>query len=277
MNTYIKRRYLVGLVFIVLLPATFMISKVQGDDYIEIFSQGTRVQGIYPEHVCASAKPGTLEYIFMDLEAMTSSLPDFDRVRMSFQQGEVSLRVDRYRMDWSVDGSLAWHGWIKDEWGSVLLSVFEDSVFGLIECMQGVYKIVPASGGGYWLYEVDFSNTWITDDDAPEPPAQLLAYEDTCEKDDDMEASIEAYPEATTVLKILVCYTKGFKKAYPGIQLNAQINYLIGVANTAHDNSGLKHKWELAKKKKVNYKDEGDLGIALRVTCPPDIDPADEL
>lgn len=260
MNTYIKRRYLVGLLLIVLLPATFMISKVQGDDYTEIFNQGIRVQGLYPEHVCASAKPGTLEYIHMDLEAVTSAAPDFDRVRMSFQQGKVSLRVDRYKMRWSIDGSLAWHGWIKDEWGSVLLSVYEDSVFGLIECMQGVYKIVPAYGGGYWLYEVDFSNVFrTTENDTIVPPMPLPAYEE----EDDAESEAGITPQATTVLRLLICYTKGFKQAYPGSQLNAQINFLIGVFNTTNDNSGLKLEAKLAKKKKVNYTDEGSLNTAL--------------
>ena len=259
MNNYIKRRYLVGFLLVVLLPATFMITKVQGDDYIEILSQGIRVQGVYPEHVCASAKPGTLEHIYMDLEAVASAAPDCDRVRMSFQQGRVSLRVDRYKMRWSIDGSLAWHGWIKDEWGSVLLSVFEDSVFGRIECMQGVYKIVPADGGGYWIYEVDFSNAFrTTENDALVPPLPLPAYEEQ----DEVETE-EATPQATTVLRLLICYTKGFAQAYPGSQLNAQINFLIATFNTTNDNSGLKLEVKLAKKKKVNYTDEGSLNTAL--------------
>jgi len=82
------------------------------------------------------------------------------------------------------------------------------------------------------------------------------------EEEDDVEAE-GATPQATTVLRLLICYTKGFAQAYPGSQLSAKINFLIATFNTTNDNSGLKLTVKLAKKKKVNYTDEGSLNKAL--------------
>jgi len=158
-------------------------------------------------------------------------------------------------MVWAEDGSLAWYGRIEDDGGSVLLSVYEDAVFGRIESMLGIYKIEPAKNGLYWIYEVDSSKAFKSDDGGilPSEPYEIFG----------VEEDEEAVTAAKTTVTALILYTKGFKAAYPGAQLNAQVNFLVGVANTSYNNSKVRLQLKVVKKTKRNYTDEGDLLDAL--------------
>jgi len=159
-------------------------------------------------------------------------------------------------MVWAEDGSLAWYGRIEDDGGSVVLSVYENAVFGLIESMLGVYKIEPDQNGSYWIYEVDFSKAAKFDDGGVLPTEPYEIY--------GVEEDVDAVTAAKTTVTVLVVYTKGFKKAYPGAQLNAQINFLIGVANTSFNNSKVQLQLRLVGKKKRNYSDDKDFFTALQ-------------
>ncbi len=253
MKIALKTRLQISTVFTIFLLIVFMPPGARGDyyNYVEIFSPAMVGQEDHPERITSAAVPGSMELINIALGAVTSPAEKFKHVRLSFRQGALSLSVHRYDMVWADDGSLAWYGRIEEDGGSVLFSVFEDAVFGLIESVLGVYKIEPAGNGSYWIYEVDFSKADKFDAGGIVPPVPYEIF--------GVEEDEEAEVAAKTTVTILVIYTNGFKAAYPGAQLNAQINFLIGVTNTSYNNSKVKLQLKVVRKKKRRYTDEGTL------------------
>jgi len=219
----------------------------QTGEYVELFSNAATAREPIPASILGIAMPGSVERLDIDLEALRSSSSDFRKVRMTFGQGLVSLRVVRDKTEWSNDRAFSWFGKIENDGSSVLLSIHRDAVFGRIETGAGVYKIEPARGG-YWLYQLDFSKEAKLDDGGVEPPVPY----DISRADDRV-----VQKSAETTLNVFVVYTKGFKKAYPGSQLRAQIDLLINTANLAYNNSNVPLKLKVVGRKKRNYPDGG--------------------
>ncbi len=236
------------------LPGTRAAVQAQGAEYVELFSPAAASRQAAPADILGVAMPGSVERIEIDLAALRSPADTFLRMRMTFGQGAHSLNVVRDEMEWTDDRTLSWFGSVEEGGGSVLFSVHRRAVYGSIETGAGAYRIEPAAGGGYWLYQLDLSKEAQIDDGGVEPP---VPYEVRT-----VDASLSER-SAKTTLTVLVIYTNGFKKTYPGAHLNAQVNQLIQWANQALSNSKVPMKLKVVAKKKRKYTDGGELTPVL--------------
>ena len=222
--------------------------QAQYAEYVELFSPAAASREPAPLDILGAAMPGSVERIEIDLAALRSPAAESGRVQMTFGRGAVSLKVERDDTEWSDDRTLSWFGKIEDGGGSVLFSVHRDAVYGSIETGTGAYRIEPAKGSGYWLYQLDSSKEAQIDDGG----ARLRVPSGVHTADDSFRKKA-----AKTTLTVLVIYTKGFKKKYPGAALKAQVNLLIQWANLAYKNSKVPLKLEVVGRKKRNYPDGG--------------------
>ena len=228
--------------------------QAQNAEYVELFSPAAASREPAPPDILGAAMPGSVERIEIDLAALRSPAAESGRVQMTFGRGAVSLKVERDGTEWSDDRTLSWFGKIENGGGSVLLSIHRDAVYGSIETGAGAYRIEPAEGSGYWLYQLDSSKEAQIDDGGARLPVPSGVHT----ADDSFRKKA-----AKTTLTVLVIYTRGFKKKHPGAALKAQVNLLIQWANQALSNSKVPMKLKVVAMKKRKYTDGGDLSTAL--------------
>ncbi len=196
------------------------------------------------------------EKIIINFAPLKDKSKKYRRVRLDFLGHSVTARRTKYRP--GLHGSTAWSGKPEGMAGAVILSVCGNVLFGRIEMGGEAYKIEPVTGTNiHRVFKLDPDEAEHIDEGGL-IPSEYDASENAPRVSEPSRATDDG-----SVVDVLVLYTDDFAGVYQGDALTAQINYLIGVANTSYSNSKISLTARVVGTKKVNYKDEGDLDDAL--------------
>jgi len=171
--------------------------------------------------------------------------------------------VERQRIERGTGNGVVWHGKPTEGSGTIILSTAGEVVIGRIELGTTVYKVKPVNGGDvHVIYQLDPSKELPLENDYLIPPA-------TPENLNKIPSSKKAVAtrgaDDGTIVDVLIVYTTGFAAANPGSALDAQINFVVGVANASYTNSGIALRARVVRKEEVAYADGGTLPLdALR-------------
>ncbi|MEP9412142.1 MAG: Ig-like domain-containing protein [Candidatus Brocadia sp.] len=178
------------------------------------------------------------------------------RIRIDFLNQSIIAR--RLKFVPGPKGSFAWIGKPENITGSVILSVCDDTLFGLIELREETYKIEPVRGTNtHRIFRLDLYESAPVDYGGVIPPEYEL------QGKTGIMPYISQGRDDGTFFDVFVLYTKGFAEAYPGDELYAQISYLMGVANTCYSNSVVNLTARVVGLREVDYTDGGMLADAL--------------
>jgi hypothetical protein len=221
---------------------------------IPVFS-GTSLPGTRADVPALGAK----QTVAIMIAPLRSGKDTDSRLRFDFLGR--SVIVERQRLELGSGNGVVWHGRPIDEPGTVILSTAGKVVFGRIELGTKVYKIEPiGSGDVHIIYEIDPSKEQPLGNDALVPPGKPDS------KIDQSAATTKVTSRGAddgSLVDLLVLYTDGFALKYPGDQLDAQINFIVGVANTSYTNSQIGLRARVVRREQVSYTDGGDLGTPL--------------
>lgn len=241
--------------FMVLVVCLLFAGFNAGPEAVDLFVPLAVGPAGVPADIAGVALRGTVERMKVDFPALEYGPAAAERVRISLRGGKVSVLADRRDLRRSIDDTATWYGKTAAGNGSLVFSTYGESTYGLMELEgDGIWAVEPAGDGSVWVYERDWrraapmcgGGTLVPPDYHPVAEAPGVG------------------PAGPVTVDLYVLYTPGFAAAYPGDKLNAQINFLIGVANTCYKNSKVKMTLRLVGKAKENYTDEGSLQTPLQ-------------
>lgn len=200
--------------------------------------------------------PGNQQDVIVNVIPLKTESEEYRKVCLDFL--EHSIIAKRARFLPGPQGSFTWIGKLENLKGVVIISVCNNTLFGHIELNGEVYKIEPVRGtNAHRIFKLDPGEASSVDAGGLLPP--LDKFPDKTH----VAPFIPKGKDDGKTFDILVLYTSGFAEAYPGDELNAQINYLIGVANACYSNSNIDLTARVAKLHEIDYKDGGVIRDAL--------------
>ncbi len=200
--------------------------------------------------------PDSQQDVIVNVVPLKTEDEEYYKVRLNFL--EHSIIAKRARLLPGPQGSFTWIGKPENLEGVVVVSTCNNTLFGRIELNDEVYKIEPVRGTNtHRIFKLDPGEASPVDAGGLIPPS---------DKFPDKTSVVPPVPKGIDdgkTFDILVLYTGGFAEAYPGDELNAQINYLVGVANACYSNSNVNLTARIVKLHEVDYKDGGAIRDAL--------------
>lgn len=200
--------------------------------------------------------PANQQHIHINVIPLKTRSEEFSKLHLSFLRH--SIVAERIKLLSESSGGYTWIGKPESSEGIVVMSVYNNTIFGCIELEDETYKIEPVRGTNtHRIFKLDPDEAWDIDAGGLAPqwyelPDEILRTPSISKGVDDGET-----------FDILILYTSGFAEVYPGDELNAQINYLVGVANACYSNSEVNLTARVVGIREVNYKDSGMMKDAL--------------
>jgi hypothetical protein len=169
----------------------------------------------------------------------------------------VVLDADRMRVDKMAGGSV-WVGQLRDQSGTVHLSMVGNALHGRIESRDGLFMVSSDADGTPIVEELDPSLFPADFGDDAVTPNQLPALLNAA------PAGPIAAADNGTLIDVMILYTPAARAAAGGTgNMQALVNNAVSVTNTAYANSGVKPRLRLAYSAEIAYTESGDWNTDL--------------
>jgi peptidyl-Asp metalloendopeptidase len=192
--------------------------------------------------------------------------PDVRVIRLNLFD-DLQLTAEQERVDLSVTGGYVWVGQVREQPGTVTLSLQDGVLTGSVELGGGrrltINNLAGTMDDQYLIREIDPR--------APEPNGPDTLLPSAPDGDAALEASENTCRDDGTVVDVLITYTVSAREAIGGTEaIESRINQLISEMNTANNNSQTSFDWRLAGAKEVPYVESGDISTDLVNLQTPD-------
>jgi len=178
---------------------------------------------------------------------------------------DTEFDAERTHVKEGPEGEFTWSGQLLGPVpGSVLITVFGDSVAGRISSDGQLFEINPAPGGRATIEEIDLDQLPPhADPQVPDEPAEGELLGGELLNGTNMEPAPATAADTGDTIDLMVVYTQAARARYGASGIQAKIINAVDALNNANANSAINARFRLVHMAEVDYTETGDMSTAL--------------